>query len=710
MKVRKKVAIGKPVIRLKIIDDKKLVAIDSHTTIRFFEKNEMKLLTGFKVNISHKYYKNQVVDFSSNGVFFATISQDAKESRLYSVKTKKMIARIRSHQGEVSCLSFDPFSRYMFSGGEDGKTFAVDTQSGKILFTLPHHADTINDITFTKSGSWMATSSYDRKVQLFNLTTMKSKEKFRGHAKAVMKALFYGHAKVVSMDKDSEGLIWNIATYKILSRFGIHDEVLQMVLSKDEKFLFLGTKLGYIVVFDMESEEIISDRLIKVSSSITALCYDGEKDHLIVGSEDGYISQYYIYDGIMEMKRFLVEKKLAALEELVQKNPLLLYTDIYEKALAFWDASLKKARIAFENGDKEKALEILQPFREIPSKNAMIQRLVRDYEDFDKFALLVKSGKYPLAYSMAAQHPGYKESMLYKAMEKKWSDAVSKASKLALSPRGIEEAKEVLKPFRGISEKSKIIQEIVTQGEISKRFRELVSQKEFQMASELAKRHSFLQELPEYKKMMQYAESLYAKAHELINSGEGLQVLKILRLLSEFPDYKEKISGLLESIERKQHFIEAAKKHHLATAYKMLAEDDSLAETDIGKELMQVWETHMQKAKKFALQGDCSGVEETLHKFFKVETKFSAIATIFAWCYINQLEKAIREKLPCERIAKGIKNYIALFGFDDQIELIFKVFQKRCPENSLDIENLHEGSLQSWRPTKIYSSILDDLD
>ncbi|CAI6149918.1 MAG: hypothetical protein SPLUMA2_SPLUMAMAG2_00086 [uncultured Sulfurimonas sp.] len=39
------------------------------------------------------------------------------------------------------------------------------------------------------------------------------------------------------------------------------------------------------------------------------------------------------------------------------------------------------------------------------------------------------------------------------------------AQKYVLDPKGIESAKEVLKPYRGISEKTKLIQELLTQGE-----------------------------------------------------------------------------------------------------------------------------------------------------------------------------------------------------------------------------------------------------
>ncbi len=43
--------INKAVILLKIIEDGRLIVIDSETTIRFMKADELSLIDGFKVNV-----------------------------------------------------------------------------------------------------------------------------------------------------------------------------------------------------------------------------------------------------------------------------------------------------------------------------------------------------------------------------------------------------------------------------------------------------------------------------------------------------------------------------------------------------------------------------------------------------------------------------------------------------------------------------------
>ena len=277
-----------PIILIKKLDDGNLVVIDRHSTIRFVERDSLKTVDGFKAKIEHQRYKNRVIDFATNRKFFASVNADAKETRLYSLVTKKAIAKIARHQGKVSCIGIDPKNRYLFSCGEDGKTFGMDMENGKLALTLPYHPDTINDIAFNKTGQWAATCSYDRKVSVYNLDMMQPLGKLRGHSKPVMKAAFISKNRLVSVDKEASAIVWDLFDQSIITRLGgIHDDVTAVAAEPEGKFLFFGTKLGYLIVYDVEGYELIDRSYLKLSSAITSLYFDEDGDFLYIGSEGG---------------------------------------------------------------------------------------------------------------------------------------------------------------------------------------------------------------------------------------------------------------------------------------------------------------------------------------------------------------------------------------------------------------------------------------
>jgi len=708
MEVVKSKGIGKAIVLLKILDDGKLLVVDNETTIRFFNKDDLSVIDGFRGNIKHQRYKTNVVQFSNDGEYFATLTSDCKASRLYNAKRKKLIAEVDRHHGEASCVGIDPLGRYMFSCGDDGKSFAIDIKSGKLVFTLPVHVDTVNDIAFSKNGNWVATCSYDRKISIFSLVTMTAKNKFKAHAAPVMKIRFLSKNRLISIDKNNTGIIWSVYNEKVLERLqGIHDDVSQMVTSQDDKFLFLGTALGYILLYDLDTYELLSRKYIKIASPITALEFDGEQHMLIIGTDDGTIMYYNIYEGEEKLKGLLQKKQFEAIQEEADLNPILSYTQIYNLTSNFWETTLEKAKIALQNGDKKTAETLFSSFKGIPSKNRIIQKTIADYADFEKFSKFAKEGKLVLAYGLANTYPVYKESKLYKALEVRWKKTFTQAQKYALDPKGAEKAKEIFAPYRGISEKTVLIQDLLTQGEVYKRFRVAIGQKDFKVCFELLKQHKFLKEFPEYDVLMKYADNLYIKSQEYINKGETHEAIKLLRVLSVFDDFKEEVKELMVDIESKQKFFTAMKDEDIASAYNMMAISEDLEDTPDGRKLLEQWNTDLSVANAHAVNGDSIGVQKALEKYMNISSKITAIGTVFAWCYMVQLEDKARENTSQSAIENGIKNFMLNFGLQDQIENFYNLFKQKYPSSKLTLEHLSKGSMKMWRPSMIVTSILD---
>ncbi len=708
MKVVKSKGVNKSVILLKLLDDEKLIVVDEETTIRYLDSENFGMLGGFKVNIKHKYYKSSVVAFSNDGQYFGSLTADHKESRFFNAKTKKLIARVDRHHGEVSCLGIDPLNRYLFSCGDDGKTFAVDIKSGKLVFTLPTHVDTVNDIAFSKNGNWVATCSYDRKISLFSLVSMSAKVQLKAHAAAIMKIQFLTNNRLVSVDKNSSAIIWDLSTGKVIERLqGIHDEIRQIVTSENDRFLFIGTALGYVLLYDLQTYELLSSRYIKIASPITAMEFDSRNHELLIGTDDGFIFTYNIYEGEEKLKEYLKLKKFVQIQTEAGNNPVLATTKIYKLVTDLWENTLKKAKIALQKQDKETAILLFKNFKNIPAKNSIIQKIMNEYVEFPKFEKLIKENKLSLAYGIVRAHPMYKDSSLYKAVEKRWKNDFIKAQKYILDPKTVEKAKDIFAPYRGISEKTKLIQELLTKGDIYKRFRVAIGQKDFISCFELIKRHSFLKKIPEYEILTKYADTLYMKSHEFMNKGDTHSAIKMLRILSVFDDFKDEVKELMHSVEAKGKFFTAIENEDITVAYDMMSELEELEEIPDGKKLQKQWQKDQSRANEAAMIGDAISVKKILQRYMKIRSKAIAIATLYSWCYMVQLEDMARENGSQHDIEKGIKNYMLSFGLIEQIENFFVQFKEKYPTTKLNLEQLKQGSLEMWRPSMIVPSILD---
>jgi len=708
MKAVKSQSISKAVILLQILDDGTLVAINADTTVYNFNIKSFKLLHGFKVGLKHSRFKTKLIAYSQDAKYLASLSSTAKESILYDIQAKKIIASFDRHHGEVSCVGIDPLSRFMFSCGDDGKTFALDIKCGKLVFTLPMHIDTVNDIAFTENGNWVATASYDRKVSLFSLVSMTPNDKFEGHSFPVMKLYFITQNLLLSIDKKSNAFVWDINTKEVIAKLqGIHDDVTQICISKKANLLFMATELGYVLLYELNNYTQLTSKYLKVSSMITALVFDDNTNSLVIGTEDGFISSYDIYEGVDTMKELLKTKNFEAIHLEVEKNPVLQYTQVYDLVLNFWNNTLEKAKLALQNEDVNMAKLLLGHFQTIPAKNTVIQKLLRDYEHFGKFKKSAQEGKLTVAYNLVNVYPVYKESKIYKALEERWKKRLIQAQKYILEEKGIQKAQELLMPYRGISEKTKFIQEVMSKGEVYKRFKVAIGQKDFKLCFELIKHNPFLMEFPEYDTLMKFADTMYIKLNQHLKDGDIHAAIKIARVLEEFPDFQKEVHELMLELDSKQKFFKAIEENDTVTAYNMMAIAEDLLFTTEGKALHQKYNSDIAEANGFAVIGDAEGVKTTLSQYMIISSKYRSLATIFAWAYMVQLENALYSDVSQNKIENGIKNYILNFGVQDQIENFFASFKKKFATSKLNLELLSKGSFSMWRPSMIVNSILD---
>ena len=674
MKPQKIINLKHPISLVKYINGK-IGIIDKLNTFRIYDINDFSLAGGFKIKLPENNPLENSVDISPYGNYLAVAIKGKRKTTIWDINEKKLLHTLGWHKGEVLSVAFDYDENYLLTGGMDGRAYLWSVEIGKMVSSLPPHPDYILSGAFSRNSLWTATGSYDKMISITNISSMNINYRKKSHRGAVTKIKFLKKV-MISGDKTGELIVWDYAKGKIVARMhNVADMVVDMDTDEKEEYLFVITKTKNIYLYDLKNYELITDKFISISELPSSIAYVPENTSLWIGTLGGSVYVFDIYSDEKKLKEAVENKKFDEAYELIKKNPFLERTQAFKDMDEIWNKSVSTAYRLMEKGEYDKAKQVLTPFLSVPQKRSIIQNILKDFSEFEKFKQAVLKRKYPLAYSLAAMYPAFRDTVYFKKMEDDWKKVFNKAKEL-IKIRGKEdEIRKLFMPFRGVSSKTPLIQALFNDKQLYELLRNYLLSKKFDKFFELIQRNPFLYDTPEYEQAMKFADKLENEIIKKLKEAKYKEVMNYSKMLEMFPEYKEKAKEYAQEANVLSKFLNAIANRDYDLVEKLVFEYPFLNDTDDYKAFKSSVVQKFKQAEKEAMQGNILGLKEILEDLYKSSIYKHKIENIIKSAYLNQLMDALIKK-ETEKVQKGVENYISFFGIDNEIEDILKIAKK----------------------------------
>ena len=674
MDVVKTINIKNSVSRIRHFEDK-IGVIDKKNTYRIFKIENYELDGGFRINLPENNPIENSVDISSSGNYLAIAIKGKNKTTIWDINQKKLIHTLGWHKGEVLSVSFDNEENYLLTGGMDGRGYLWSIESGGMVLSLPPHPDYILASSFSKNSLWCATGSYDRLISIVNITSININYRKKSHRGAITKIIFL-KKYMISGDKTGEIIVWDYTKGKIIAKLsGVSDMVIDMVTDEKEEYLFVISKEKKVYLYSLNEFELVTDKFIKLNEFPSCLEFVGEKSELLIGTLSGSIYVYNIFSDNKKLIKFINENNYEKAYELIKENPFLKRTNEYKTLEDKWNKTIELAYKLMEKGDYDKAKFILRPFLAVPQKRTIIQNILNDFGEFEKFKKAVLKLKYPLAYSLANQYPSFKETIYYKKMEDDFKKIFNKAKELIKIKGQEEKVKKLLMPFRGVPQKTPLIQALFNDKHLYDLLNMLFLKRQFDKFFELISRNPFLYESSEYENAMKYAEKLDNAIRDFLNKGEFKKVISYSNLLRDFPEYKEKAEEYIKKAKVYMNFLNALSNNNFDLIEKMVIDYPFLIDTNDYQDYKKNVTNKFKQVEKYSAFGDVENILKIIKDLLKSKTFYYKIIGLIKSAYLNQLLKLLQKK-DKSKLEKGINNYISYFDMDNEIKDIINIANK----------------------------------
>lgn len=207
-------------------------------SIRYCDLNTVREIITAKEKIRN-------IDLSPDGTILAGVTDSGNQGALYLWETRSFSTRsvYQNQRAGLYALSFTPDGRRVVVG--DSRGLIKILADGTVIRELPGHESAIQEIKFNHSGKFMASSSKDKTVRLWNMENLKEQPiKLADHPNWVWSIAFTPDDEQL-MAGTQEQLIKSWPT-KIETMSGKLCGIVTRNMTKDEWDIFVSEDLEYV--------------------------------------------------------------------------------------------------------------------------------------------------------------------------------------------------------------------------------------------------------------------------------------------------------------------------------------------------------------------------------------------------------------------------------------------------------------------------------
>ena len=140
-----------------------------------------------------------------------------KEVRLVDTETGKVVATLPGEAEDVRAVAFSPDGKLLAAAGglpaRRGEVKIWDVEKRALLQTIAGHADCIYAVEFAPDGKSVATAGYDKLIKLWDVDSGKELRTLKDHIDAVYALAFTPDGKrLVSASADRGVKVWDVAS------------------------------------------------------------------------------------------------------------------------------------------------------------------------------------------------------------------------------------------------------------------------------------------------------------------------------------------------------------------------------------------------------------------------------------------------------------------------------------------------------------------
>lgn len=679
----------------------------NENTFLIFSKNKELLIVDINSGDKISKHKFENADTDYLGAYFMTKNRQILAIPtvehgfiFYSFKDEKIIKELKNLDDKPTVCCIDSKNRYFCCGYESGKCDIFLLNGLEYFDKTPSLSDSVIYCDFFDNEKYFLTIGLDGKITINNFDTHDEPVRAKLLESKPVACSKVDDKTVLIVTTPSNLIFFDVQRKKVVKKMRIPflKKLVPTKPTTDMRYLFFIKDARRVGVIDLENYELISDSLIEQPNDIVSI-NRYKSDFLAITTASGILAVYKLFDK-EQLNTAIEDEDFARAYDITRKNPMLLKTDEYTALELLWKERFESAFKLFCQKKFEEGMLILDPFVSTPEKRGVIRKLEKEFEHYDELLKYIQDKNYVRVYGLTQNKEFLSQTPSFLQVEKKWHDSYRMAQDYIIRQADKEKASILLEDFYNVPQKRQLIHNLLRNPMVFIELKSAIANRNFGELFLLVARNKFLKDAPEYKNVMEYGQKLYEVIKRKLKNRIFTDIMNDIDTLELFPGFEEELKELKEFSKKGSDFLLQYEKQNYETCFEMIDQYPLLNGFSEAKELELGWRKDLNQAQNHALKGDIRAIIHDLYRYLSIKTKTPIIGFVIKKAYLSQLRiNAIKEEKTEEEWDYAINKFIAIFGYDDELESILKRLKSRNIEMVTRISKSKAGSTHWYELT-----------
>lgn len=664
-----------------IVSDPVVALIDNETTIRFIDPASEKQIKSqpFGYPVEHELFKGN--SSSGDGKNIIIYSPEEIKTYLYGLdETSREYVKRTQLDWLVSACEvsvFSPDSSLFATGGNDGRVSIYSCDNAKLLTIPPKQNEYICAISFNYDNSQIAYTSFNKNLIIFDLSRNRISNIFLHKDIINVMAFMHRSSFLIIASRDNK-----VSLYDTINGYIAKDLIttvnwpIAIYVDKNDQFAFVSDKAGYLYMIDLSLAEQEASPVFHSEVNIVDIKSRGEEIYFAFA--DGAVA---ILDLAAERGRFdelLQSGKTAEILELMQQNPILKFSasGFVDNMDERYDELFSKAIVLLASGKADQAKDAMGDILTYPIYKKRYESVTRHSSKVVTFWNLIQSSQYQDAYNMANEGDFYKKLPLFRMLEERFENRFKDSVKALVSGADPKTVREGLLPFMRVPIKEAVIKNMLKNPEIFNKAQNVFDRKDYKELAAMLDKFKMLRGAPAinaYQEMIKGEEVRFLSFMAAGKFEEALEPAKFLKENAKIDN--PSIMAEFARLGLVEQFKQIVKEKKYGEAMQIALANPFLITSNAYRELDQMLSLRFKAAHVAASRNQFEQLDKLVRVFLKSEFSRARAIGAYKSIYIEQI-LAMGAKMQQKHWINTLKNYVARFGVDEELELVTKRFDQ----------------------------------